>query len=202
MRNEAEFLLVVSDAAARAAQREGGAHDDGIAELFGDRNALVHRIGDIGRNDGLTDLFHRLFEELSVLRAVDRIQLGADEFDAPLIEEPLFGELAPHRKSRLSAEGGEQRIGALFDDDALQTVYRERFEIDLVRKHFIRHDGRGVGVAEHNVDARIFQNAARLRARIVKFGSLPDDDGPRPDDEYLFDITSLRHISSPFSCSR
>ena len=104
--------------------------------------------------------------------------------------------------ARLSAEGGEQAVRPLFNDDALDGIDGERLEINFIRERLVRHDGRRVGVAQHDVYARVLQNAARLRARIVKFGSLPDDDGSRPDDEYLFDITSLRHISSPFSCSR
>ena len=117
--DEAELLLVVRDAAARAAQRERGTHDDGIAEFFCDRDAFVHRIGDVGRDDGLMDLFHRLLEEFAVLRPIDRIELGADELDAPFIEETRLCKLAAHRKAGLAAEGGEEGVGALLDDDAL-----------------------------------------------------------------------------------
>ena len=117
--DEAELLLVVRDAAARAAQRERGTHDDGIAELFCDLNAFVDRIGDVGRNDGLMDLFHRLFEEFAILRPVDGIELGADELDAPFIQKARFCELAAHRKAGLAAEGGKEGVGALLDDDAL-----------------------------------------------------------------------------------
>ena len=119
MGDEAQLLFVVSDAAARAAERERRTDNDGIPEFFGDRHALVHRIGNIGGNDGLTDLFHRLFEKLTILRAVDRVELGTDELDAPLIEETLFRELAAHGKTRLPAERGKQRIGTLLDDDTL-----------------------------------------------------------------------------------
>ena len=202
VRDEAQLLLVMRDAAARAAQREGGAHDDGIAELVRDRHALLHRIGDVGRDDGLADLLHGLLEELAVLRAVDRVELRADELDAPLVEEAVLGELAAERKPRLPAERGEQGIRPFLDDDALERIFGERLEIDLVRKHVIRHDGGGVGVAEDDVDARILEHAARLCARVVKFRRLPDDDGPGPDHEYFFDITSLRHFLSPSSCSR
>ena len=191
--DEAELLLVVRDAAARAAQRERGAHDDGIAELFCDLNALVHRIGNVRRNDGLMDLLHRLLEELAVLRPVDGVELGADELDPPFVQETGLGELAAHRKAGLAAEGGKQGVGTLLDDDALQTVLGEGFEVNFVCEHLIRHDGRRVGVAEDDVDARILQNTARLCARIVEFRRLTDDDGAGADDKYLFDVASLRH---------
>ena len=139
------------------------------------------------------DLFHRLFEEFAILRPVDGIELGADELDAPFIQKARFCELAAHRKAGLTAEGGEEGVGAFLDDDALQTVLGEGFEVNFVCEHLIRHDGRRVGVAEDDVDARILQNAARLCARIVEFRRLTDDDGAGADDKYLFDVASLRH---------
>ena len=163
--------------------------------MTGHRDALFHRIGDVGRHDGLADLLHGLFEQLPVLRPVDRVDVRADQFYPPLIEKSFLRELASDREARLSAEGGEQAVRPLLFDDALYGFERERFEIDLVRERFIRHDGRGVGVAKDDVHARVFEHAARLRARIVEFRRLSDDDRPRTDDEYFFDIASLRHSS-------
>ena len=68
-----ELLFAMSNAAARAAQRVCGAHYYGVAaNLFCHFKALFHRICDVGGNDGLVYLLHRLFEELPVLRPVYR----------------------------------------------------------------------------------------------------------------------------------
>ena len=193
VRDGAQLFLVVGDAAARAAQREGGADDDGVADALGDRHALVHRIGDVGRDDGLADLLHGLFEQLAVLRAVDGVHLGADQLDPPLVEEALFGELAADGQTGLAAEGGEQAVRALLFDDALDGLEGERLEINFIGERLVRHDGRGVGVAEHDVDACVFEDAAGLRARIVELRRLADDDRAGADHEYFFDVASFRH---------
>ena len=101
--NKAQFLFVMRHAAARAAQRVGRAHDDGISELFRNLDALFHRVGDIGRHDGLMDLFHRFFEEFAVFRAVDRAQRSADKPHAPLFQKSRFGKFIAHGQPRLSA---------------------------------------------------------------------------------------------------
>ena len=194
MRDGAQFLFVIGDAAARAAQREGGADDDGIADLVRHRHAFLYRIGDIRGDDGLADLLHGLFEQLAIFRTVDGVDVGADELDPPLIEEALFGQLAADGQPRLPAQRGEQAVRPLFDDDALDRFQRQRFEVDLVGERFIRHDGGGVGVAQDDVDARRLEHAARLRARVVELRRLADDDGAGADDEYFVDIASFRHL--------
>ena len=193
MRNGTQLFFIVRHAAAGAAERERGADNDGIADPVRNFDALFNRICNIGRNNGLPDLLHRLFEQLSVLRPVDGVDLCTDQLDAPFIEEPLFCELAAHRQPRLPAERSEQAVRPLLDDDALERIDGERFEIDLVRQRLVRHDRRGVRVAKNNIDPCVLQHTACLRARIVEFGRLPDDDRPRTDDEYFFDIASLRH---------
>ena len=193
VRNGAQFFLVERNAAACAAQRERGTDDDGISDLIGDRDALLDGVCDVGRHDGLPDLLHGLFEQFAVLGAVDRVDFGTDEFDAPLVQESFLGKFAADGQPRLPAERSEQAVRAFLDDDALDGFERQRLEVDLIRQRFVRHDGRGVGVAEHDVDARIFQNAACLCARIVEFRRLSDHDRAGTDDKNFFDIASFRH---------
>ena len=194
VRDGAQLLFVIGDAAARAAQREGGADNDGIADLVRHRHAFLYRIGDIRGDDGLADLLHGLFEQLAIFRTVDGVDVGADELDPPLIEEALFGQLAADGQARLPAQRGEQAVRPLFDDDALDRFQRQRFEVDLVGERFVRHDGGGVGVAQDDVDARRLEHAARLRARVIELRRLADDDGAGADDEYFVDIASFRHL--------
>ena len=117
--NQAQLLFVMRHAAARAAERVGRAHDDGITELIGNCHAFVHGIGNVGRHDGLMDFLHRFLEKFTVLAAIDRVELGADEFDPVFSEKSRFCQLTTHGKPRLTAEGGEERVGFFLDDDTL-----------------------------------------------------------------------------------
>ena len=58
---------------------------------------------------------------------------------------------------------------------------------------FVCHNGRGVGVYKHHVDAFIAQNAARLSAGVVKLGRLTDNNGTRADHKYLVYVFIFRH---------
>ena len=104
MRNTAEFFLVVRHAAARAAERERGTDDDGIADLIRDRKTFFNCVRDIRGNAGLADLLHGLFEQFPVLGAVDRVHFRSDEFDAPLVQKAFLRQLTADGQSRLSAQ--------------------------------------------------------------------------------------------------
>ncbi len=67
----AQFLLVEGDAAARAAECERRARDDGVADLVCDRDRLFDGGCDVGRDDRLLELHHCLAEEQAVLSLVD-----------------------------------------------------------------------------------------------------------------------------------
>lgn len=201
MRNETKFLFVIGNASAGSAQSIGRTDDDGIFEPFCDGHTLFHRIGNIGRHAGLMDFFHRLLEQFPVLRTIDGIQLRTDELDAVTSEESRFCQFAAHRQPRLTAEGSQKTVGLFFDNNSFETLFRERFKINLVRESVIRHDRRGVGVTEHYVYAFAFEYAAGLRTRIVELCGLSDDDGSGTDNENFFNIASFRHGSSPFPYS-
>ena len=65
---------------------------------------------------------------------------------------------------------------------------RKRLDVNVVRHGVIRHDGRRVGVDEHDLDAVRFQSTARLSAGVVKFCRPTDDDRAGADDENLFNV--------------
>ena len=109
------------------------------------------------------------------------------------MQKPFFAELHGEGEPRLPAERGEQGIRPFLDDDAPDRFYRERFKVDRVRKRLIRHDGGGVGIDQNGAHALGFQYPARLRARIVEFRRLPDDDRPAADNEHaLYALVPLR----------
>ena len=54
----------------------------------------------------------------------------------------------------------------------------------------IGHNCRGVGVYQNDLQTLLFKCAASLRSRIVKFGSLSDNNRTRTDNQYFLYITS------------
>ena len=56
------------------------------------------------------------------------------------------------------------------------------------------HDGGGVGVDEDHLVPFLPKRQARLRARVVKFRRLTDDDGTGPDDENPVEVCAFRHV--------
>ena len=75
------------DAAAVAAEGEGRAQDEREREVGGQ---LVGRGDDDGLGDAQADGLHRLAEEPAVLGAADRVEAGADQLDAELVEDAVL----------------------------------------------------------------------------------------------------------------
>ena len=66
-----------------------------------------------------------------------------------------------------------------------------------VGHHRVGHDRRGVGIDEHDLVAARPQRLAGLRAGIVEFARLADNDGPRSDNQYLVNSFAF-HLMNPF----
>ena len=73
-----KFLMVVSDRAARAAQREGGADHNRIAELVGKLDGFGNVGDDGGRGNFEADLAADVLEEQAVFGDLDGVKLRAD----------------------------------------------------------------------------------------------------------------------------
>ena len=140
----AQLLLVIGNAAAGAAEGEGGADDDGVADVGGDFQRGIHIVCDFGGDGRLTDGVHRLLEKTAVLRLVDGLYIGANETNAVGLEKARLFKLHGEGESGLAAEPGKQTVGLFLDDDPLKGADGERFEIDLVGKGPVGHDGGGV----------------------------------------------------------
>ena len=88
-----EFLAVVGDAAAGAAEREGGADDRRQADC---RRARRERLGSSvvapGCERGVARpiVVHRLAEQLAVFGLVDGFGGGADHLDVVVLQTPIF----------------------------------------------------------------------------------------------------------------
>ena len=189
----AQLVPGVGDAAARAAEGVRRADDDRQADLTGELDRVLYRVHDLRRDARLADLFHRVLEHLTVLGLGDGFRLRAEQLDAHLIQEAAFAQLHREVQAGLAAEVGQQRVRALLLDDLLHRFHGHRLDVDLVRHGLVGHDGRGVGVDEHDLQALFAQRAAGLRARVVKLGRLADDDRAGAQYHYLVNILAQRH---------
>ena len=181
-----ELFGVVRDAAAGAAQSEGRTHDDGIADALGEVDGVFGALDNFGGNGRLADGAHGVFKGLSVLGHVDGVDVGAQKPHAVFVQKALFGQLHGQIEAGLAAQGGKNAVGLFFDDDPLDDIQGQRFDVDFVGHGLVGHDGGGIGIDEHHIEPRRAQGLAGLGAGVIKFRRLSDDDGAGADDEYFF----------------
>ncbi len=199
----AQLLLVVGEAGAGAAHGEGGADDDGVAaEGVDAREDVVHGVADDGAGglavaDLLLDGLHDALEEVAVLALVDRLDVGADELDAVLLQDAVLVHRDRGVERGLAAEGGQERVGALLGDDLLDELGGDRLDVRGVGDLRVGHDRRRVGVHQDDAQALGLEDAAGLGAGVVELGGLADDDRTGADDQDGLDIGALRHAGPP-----
>ncbi len=158
-------------------------------------------VGQAGAGNGQADLLHRLLEQGPVLGLLDGRQLGADQFDAELVQNPHLGHGHRRIQRRLAAQGRQDRVRALLFDDLGQDLRRDRLDVGAVGKIRVGHDGGRVAVQQHHLVALFLQRLAGLGAGIVEFAGLADDDRAGADDEDLFDVGSFWHCTqNSFVC--
>ena len=192
-----QLFAGLADAAAGAAHGKGRADDDRVADAVGTGQCVLQRLHDLGGDDGLVQLFHRLLEQLTVLGAVDGLRLTGQQTDAGAVEVAGTGQLHGEVQAHLAAEVGQHRV-RLFDlKDPLHDLKGHGLDVNMVGHVRVGHDGSGVGVEQNGLDALCLQRAARLCTGVVKLCGLTDDDGAGADDQYLFDSGVLRHFSVP-----
>ncbi len=84
-----EFLAVIGDAAAGAAEGKRRADDEReAANLLGDLARLLGIVGRAADRHVQADGEHQILEHLAVLTALDGLGIGADHLDAVLVERP------------------------------------------------------------------------------------------------------------------
>ena len=117
--------------------------------------------------------------------------------DALLLEEALLVQLHGQGQSGLAAQTRQDGVGPLLDNNAFDGLGGQGLQVNFVRHGLVGHDGSGVGVAQHHVDAGLLQHPAGLGAGIVEFSGLADDDGAGADDQDFLDGSIERHQHSP-----
>ena len=193
----AQLRLVVSEAAARTAQRERRTQHHGIAYLARYFGRFVGRRRHFRRQHRLAQRLAQLLEELAVLGPLYRLERRAQNLHLALGQNTLLGQLHRQVEPRLPAQPRHDGVRALVADDFGHIFQRQRLHIDLVGDVGVGHDGRRVGVHQHHFVALLAQCQARLRPRVVEFRGLSDDYRARTDDQYLAYVFSLRHFCAP-----
>ena len=194
----AVFLEVVGDAAARAAQREGGADDRGEADFLEELLGVGEGVDGLGFGEGESDLLADVLEDLAVFGAMDDLAVGADHLDAEFLQRAVVPEGAGAVERGLAAQGGQDGVDAraalLFElDDLADALGRDRLDVGPIAELRIGHDRRRVAVDQHDAVPLGLEGLAGLRARVVKLAALADDDGTGTQDEDGLDVGAFGH---------
>ena len=146
---------------------------------------------------------HQILEHLPILAALDCLGVGADHLDAELVERPAAEEGHSGIERGLAAERRQQhelavRLEALHlldfpGDDLLDALRGDRLQVGAVGELRVGHDRGRVRVRQDDAVAFFPERFARLRAGVVEFARLPDDDRAGADDQDRVDIRALRH---------
>ena len=192
-----QLFAVLADAAAGAAHGKGGTHDDGVADFVGGAQGVFQGLNNLTGDGGLVQLLHGSLEQLAVLGAVDGLLLTGQQTDAGLFQVAGAGQLHGDVQAVLAAHVGDDGV-RLFDlQNPLDHVDGHGLDVHMIGDFGVGHDGGGVGVQQHGLDALGLQRAASLGAGVVELGSLTDDDGAGTDNQYLLNAHVSGHISSP-----
>ena len=192
-----EFLAVVGDAAAAAAEGEGGADDGRQAELGEGCARLVEGGGGGALRAFEPDAADGVAEQLTVLGFADGLARGADHLDTVFGQGARVGERHCDVERGLPAHGREQGVGPLALDDLGHELGRDRLDIGRIREAWVGHDRRRVRVDENDAVALVLERPARLGAGIIKLARLPDHDRPGANNQNRFDVGALRHGHRP-----
>ena len=192
-----KLLLVVGEAAAGAAQGEGGAQHHRVADMLRRQQALFHALGDLGGEHRLAQALAQLLELLPVLCLLDALAAGTQQLHLTFLQNALLLQLYSQIQPSLPADAGDDGVGPLIAQNLRDVFKGQGLHIHLVGNGGVGHNGGGVGVAEHHLVALFFQGQAGLGPCVVKFRGLADDDGAGADHKDLVDIRSLRHFPWP-----
>ncbi len=195
--DDAQFLDVVDQAAARSAHRISRPDHHRVAERLGDLFGVFDRIGRLAARHLDAETVHGFLKRDAVFAALDGIDLDADNLDAVFGQNTGFMQLRAKIEGRLAAQVRQQGIWPFLGDNLSQALAVEWFDVGGVGNTRIGHDRRRVGIDQHDLVAQGAQRLACLRAGIIELAGLADDNRPGADNEDFADIASLWHRQPP-----
>ena len=180
-----KLFFVVGKTAARSAERECGAQNNGIAYILCRLFCFFYRVRYFGGERRLSYLYAKVLEELAVFRLLYTFAARAEKLYLAFVKNAFLFELHCKVKTGLSAKSRDYRVGALVTEYLCHVFERERFHVYFICDGRIRHYRRGVGVCEYYFISFFFERKARLCSRIVEFRRLTYYDRTGTDDEYF-----------------
>ena len=193
-----DILGGVRHTRAQSAHGERRTHDYRQSEFDDGFAHLVHGETHTGAGGFAADFGDDVLEPLPVLAALDRLEVGADQFDAPAFQRPVLVEGDGGVQCGLPAKGGQQRVDlvaafGLLGDDLLDERRGDRFDVGVVGVFGVGHDGRRIRVDQAHLQAFGAQHAACLGAGVVELAGLTDDDRAGTDHQHVVYIAPPRH---------
>ena len=172
-----EFIHVVRDAAAGAAERETRTDDQRHGpDIAGDRQCFVHIVGRTALRQVEPDRTHGLLEQIAVFRTADHFGFRADHFHPVTVKDAGIVKLQRQIQRGLAPQGRQDRVRPFPADDLMQNIFGQRFDISAVRKIGVGHDRGGIAVDQQHFVALFLERFAGLGSGIIEFAGLSDDD--------------------------
>mmetsp|Transcript_53358 Transcript_53358/g.126154 ORF Transcript_53358/g.126154 Transcript_53358/m.126154 type:complete len:499 (-) Transcript_53358:1442-2938(-) len=169
-----ELRLVVRKARAEAAEGEGSARDEGVADDLGGLEGLLEGVAGDGGRELLSDLVELHLEHIAVLSSDDGLHRGAQHLDAVLGKGTSLPHLYAAVERGLAAEGKAHAVRTLLLEDLLDEARGDGKEVHLVCHALGGHDSGDVGVDEDGFAALLLERLDSLGAGVVKLASLTD----------------------------
>jgi len=119
---------------------------------------------------------HCLFKFDAVFPSFDGIHLHSNHLNAVFFEDAAGRQFRAKIQPALSPQIGQKGIGTLLLDDFGHIIKIKRFYICYVCHLRVCHNRSRVGVDQHDFKTEFSKRFARLRAGIIKFTGLADDD--------------------------
>ena len=97
----------------------------------------------------------------------------------------------------LTTQRGQECVGAFLGNDLFDHFGSNRLDVGGISKLRVRHDRGRIAVNQDDANTFGSKDAAGLRARVVEFAGLANNDGSRPDHHDAGYIRALRHGLPP-----
>jgi len=178
-----QLVAVMSKPRAKPTHRKRRPNHQWVPEVFRVADRVLDSGGDIAFGDIRSGFNDEFFEYLSVFAPIDGVKRRTNELNIVFLQDAFFVQCHGGVQCSLTTEGRQNRVWPLFLDDGFQDSGGDGLDVGLVGKAGIRHDCRRVGVHQNDPHALFAENAARLRARVVKFCCLANDNWARTNNE-------------------
>ena len=190
-----ELFDVVCNPAARTAQRETGSNNDRQSDVLYCFTCFVDIVNRETPGNVKSDFKHDLLECVAFFRPLDDLFFSANHFDAVFREHAVFDEFHRCVETSLTTKRRQQRVRALQFDDFFDVLPGDRFNIRPIGSARVGHNGRGVGIHQHDFVALFPQGFAGLSSRIVEFTCLADHNRAGTNDQNLLKVVTTWHLA-------